>query len=353
MALSLPVVLAGAALVGRPWPPGALATGPGGAHACGAESAVAVEAAAWYRIEPVLDTGGTLVARQLTVGRGAARWSATMAAESFASGPVGGRVLVGEDDGRASRLRLLDTASGCWTALGTVTDVVRSGIIGLDGTAVFEHRVERSSRRDLGVWRRDLGAAARAARAVLPGLDPDPVYGPTFSTSLVAAADGRLLVSACGERACRTRVVDPAAGAVSSIGGTGPAVGLAGDALVALDACDGLPCPLVEVDMRSGTRVPIELAQGQAAVSAAAGGAAIVAGADGLRVLGLGASAPGRVVPNTTGMAPLVAASTVDSGFEAPAGRVAVAPGGRVDDPSAVRLLDPVALQLSAGEVLP
>ena len=70
---------------------------------------------AWYRIDPVLDR------RRLERAAADARsWparadagSSTWTPESFASGPVGGAVLVGTDDGTGSALTLFDLGAGC------------------------------------------------------------------------------------------------------------------------------------------------------------------------------------------------------------------------------------------------
>ena len=98
----------------RSWPP---RTRPGSRRRAGrrgpATIAIGAEAgAAWYRLDPVLDEHGSLAGQRLTVGLvgGPAR-HLDLAPESFVSGPVGGVVLVGDDDGTESRLRLLDVVA--------------------------------------------------------------------------------------------------------------------------------------------------------------------------------------------------------------------------------------------------
>ncbi len=74
---------------------------------------------AWFRLEPVLDRAGTLAGQRLTLGLvGATPRSVDLPPESFASGPVRGRVLVGDDDGSRSRLRVVDVARGCASDAG-------------------------------------------------------------------------------------------------------------------------------------------------------------------------------------------------------------------------------------------
>ena len=120
-----------------------------------------------------------------------------------------------------------------------------------DGT-IWEHRVDRTTRADLGIWRRgpDPGPAVR----VLPGISPDDRYGPTFSTELRLTDDGRLTVSSCGELACRNRILDPATGGVASVEATGPMLGMHGTTVIAAGVCHGFPCPIVAIDIEAGER---------------------------------------------------------------------------------------------------
>lgn len=355
LALLAPAALAAVSALARPAPPGALAAAPLPAREClpAATAAAGPAGAAWYRLDPVLDPGGTLAGRQLTAGLGSARWTATLPPESFASGPVAGRVLAGDDDGQRSRLRLLDAARGCWTALGTESAVIRSAVMTADGTLVYEHRVARATRQDLGVWRRDLSRRGAAASRVLPGLAADAAAGPTYSTTLLAGDDGRLVVSSCGERSCRTRVLDLSSGQTSAVGGTGPAVGVWGGGVVALAPCDGLPCPLERVDLASGATSRLAESSGVAVLVPGLADTVALASGTGIGVMRLGADGPPVPVPGADGLAPLRLGSTADAGVEAPRGRVAVAPGGRMDDPSAVRFLDPATSRLSSQEVIP
>ncbi len=358
IALTLPVALAAVAALARPAPPGVLAAGPQPERACAqapdmdGNSTTVADGSPWYRLDPMLDAKGSLVGRTLTAGRGSVRWTAELPPESFASGPVGGRVLVGDDDGRRSRLRLFDTGRGCWTTVATEASVIRSALLTADASGLYEHRVDRATRRDLGVWQRD-GRAPNATRQILPGLDSVAEYGPTFSTTLLLADDGQLAVSSCGERACRTRVVDPATGATSRASGTGPAAAVLSGRLLVLEACDGLPCPVRSIDLASGESSALGAAMGSAVLAAGGSGLVVFPGERGLRIATTRGAAAISDVPGSSGLAPVPRTSTSESGFEAPRGRVAVAPGGSVADPALVRLLDPATLQITAGEVLP
>ncbi|HEY5629652.1 MAG TPA: hypothetical protein VIR16_09095 [Candidatus Limnocylindrales bacterium] len=359
IAYSLPIALVAVAALPRPAPPGVLAAaGMAGERACAATGEAAGHgegaaggATAWYRLETVLDADGTLAARHLVAGRGAGRWTAELPPESFASGPVAGRLLVGDDDGHRSRLRLLDTVRGCWSAVGTEDSVIRSALLASDGH-VYEHRVDRATRRDLGVWAREL-ASPEASRPVLGGLDADPASGPTFSTTLLLGEGGRIAVSSCGERACRTRVVDPESGAASPVVRAGPAAAIMASQLVALEPCEGLPCPMLVVNLATGATTSVGPVTGMPVSPPDASGVLVVAGDHGLRVGRTSDPLHLAEVPGTQQLAPIPRTSTSETGFEAPRGLVAVAPGGSAADPSLVRLLDPAALKITAGEVLP
>lgn len=254
----------------RTWEPPACA-GPGQRTAAGPGT--------WWRLDPQL-VEGALVGQRLAVGGpGLARPRfVDLAVESFAAGPFDGRVLVGTDDGRRSELSLIDVAGGCVRSLGTSTDVIRRATLAPDGTAIVEMRVDRASRSDLGVFRRGLGPDDPATR-ILDPIDPDPAFGPTWTTELAWSLDGgTLVVQSCGAIACRTRVADPTGRAVVLMAdpGDGDLVGLADGRLVVHEACGGLPCGLVSIDVATGTRVRLHSAAGQAVLGMGPGGRAAV-----------------------------------------------------------------------------
>jgi hypothetical protein len=336
-------VVAGAAGVGRPVI-GAAGDQPWDPPPCRAEGAAGpAGAAAWYRLDPVLDGAGTLAGMRLAVGVSGepARWMA-LAAGSFASGPVGGLVLAGEDDGSISRLRLVDPARGCATALAGEAAVIRSAVLAADGRSLFEHRVDRRTRADLGVWRRALGGDGTAAGSpvrVLPGLATDTAFGPTFTTDLITAPDGRVVVSSCGLEACRVRVLDPATGRVGRVDHTGPALGVTGGRLVVRAVCPGQPCPIEAVDLGTVRRSTLVEAAGAAALGGMTGGD-LVYEVPGGRVATLEVATGRRTGPLDAGGVPLRGGSTATAGAAAPAGQVPLAPGGR-PAPATVRGFDP------------
>ncbi len=255
------VALIAGAVAGAParaWRPDSCSGPP---HIDGAPSGT------WYRIDPVL-ADGARIGQRLAVGRGGDPRPrlVDLAAESFAAGPFGGTVLLGSDDGRATTLSLLDVAAGCeWVIAGT-SDVVRRATLSPDGRFAYEHRVDRASRADLGVWRRDLAGDARPV-LVLDPISPDTRFGPTWVTTLTWDESGSsLAVQSCGEVACRVRILDIATGEVGLVAepGFGTLIGITGDRLVAHGACRGLPCPIVSVALDGGQMTIIAEEAGQA-----------------------------------------------------------------------------------------
>lgn len=294
----------------------------------------------WYRLDPVLDGTGTLAGQRLIAAVGsAAPVVLDLPAESFASGPVGGAVLLGDDDGLRSRMRWLDVGRRCWTEAAVEAAVIRGAVASPDGSVTFEHRVDRRTRADLGVWRRTIaGPAAEVAVRVLDALVPDAATGPTFSTDLSVAADGRLIEASCGELTCRTRVLDQRTGAVASASGTGPALGVSGRRLVAMAACETLPCAVEARDLTDGSvaRLVDEAGPG---LLGGPGDAFLVVPVAGAVEVETVAGAAASSIPTT--LLPVLRGSTATSGADTPPGTVALAPGGRIADPASAFRLDP------------
>ena len=312
-----------------PWPPP-----PCGEARAGDTPAGVPAGTAWFRLDPLLDDRGSLTGERLTVGLvdGPAR-HLELAPESFASGPQTGIVLVGEDDGIASRLRLLDVARGCETVVGRErATVIRGAILAPDGTSVWEHRVNRATRADEGVWRRPLDGGP--TRRVLRGLAVDAAFGPTFSTELTLTADGRVSVASCGELACRVRVFDPRSGRVDRVEGTGPLLGVIDDRAIAYAPCGGFPCRVEGIDLRTGQRAVVLEDAGPAALGGP-GGRALVhqTGRRALELLDLATLRRSPVAPGAQG-APVRGGSRATSGADIPDGWVLLAPAAHITDPA-------------------
>ncbi len=302
-------------------------------------------AAAWYRLDGVLDEAGTLAGGRLSLGLvGGVTRHLALPSESFASGPVRGIVLVGADDGTRSRLSLVDVVRGCATALPDESSVVRSALIAPDAAALVEHRVDRVTRADLGVWRVPL-RGGRVSRIVGPPA-ADERYGRTFTTELRWAPDGRIAVTSCGERACRTRLVEPRSGHVVEVGPTGSVLGIDADGgVIAHEACGGYPCPLVRLEAGGRARVLVKAA-GRAAM--ASDRVVYETGHDGLRVLDLETGSV-DAVRGAGGLLPVGDGSMAPAGVEHGRDVVVLAPRGVVDG-SGTRVLGPVGLSAGAVE---
>jgi hypothetical protein len=221
---------------------------------------------AWYRLDPTI-VDGVRTGQRLSLGRADALAPSVvdLDPESFASGPFGGTVLAGTDDGRSSRMSLIDLAAGCAWSVGTAGDVIRHATVTPDGSAIVEFRVDRRTRADLGVWSRPLDG--REPRRILGPLEADSRFGPTWLTELGWSDDGgALVVQSCGEVACRFRLLDLRSGSTAMVAdpSIGSLVGVADDHIVARGACRGLPCPLVALRRDGGPPVMLDEAAGQA-----------------------------------------------------------------------------------------
>ena len=175
------VALIGSATVGagtRTWAPRACAGPPTdrkeAAHELTPATPRDLAAGPWFRLDPVAADDGSLGGARLVLGRFGDPLTRTLdlPVESFAAGPYGRTVLTGADDGTASRLGLVDIAGGCSWLVATERDVIRRATIDPAGGAIYEMRVDRATRADLGIWRRGLDGAAPAER-ILDPIGPD------------------------------------------------------------------------------------------------------------------------------------------------------------------------------------
>ena len=185
-------------------------------------------------------------------------------------------------------------------------------------------------------------------RQVLPPLPVDDRFGRTFSTTLTWDAAGRrLAVQACGEVACRTRVLDPVTGASLTVDDDrlGTLIGLDDARLVSHGACRGLPCPIVTTTLATEASQVLVPDAGPGALIATPDGPRLVhevAGAHGrrLRSVAVDGSAASDLGSLPDGLE-LVVPDAGDSGTTLPAAWVLLAPEGRLPAdaaPSTLRL---------------
>jgi hypothetical protein len=327
----------------RPWAPPACPD-DGAARVATARIPAPREPAAiagepWFRTDARLDGSGALAGQRLTVGRrgGGAPTTIDLPAESFAAGPFGGLILVGEDDGATSALSTLDPVAGCRSTVDATTDVIRRATVSPDGFTIYEARVARTTRADLGVWSRSLDGVG-PSRLVLPPLDPDGRFGRTWATAFTWSAEGdRLAIQSCGAAACRTRLFDPSDGSTTLVDdpALGILVGVAGDRLIAHDACRGFPCGLVATDLVSGARQVLAEDAGPAVLGSDEGTARVihetVGGADRrLRAVDPDGSTPRDLGTIPDGLTLGGAGGGSDGGIRLPPGWVLLAPDGRL-----------------------
>jgi hypothetical protein len=316
------------------------------------------ESGAWYRLDPIIEAG-TRTGQRLIVGVPGAMPARVLDldGESFAAGPFGGTVLVGTDDGHRSRLSLVDVDGGCAWAVGQSEDVVRRATLAPDGTTLFEFRVDRTTRADLGVWRRTLDSRSRAVRVLAP-IRADARFGRTWLTDFAWSHDGAALaVQSCGEIACRFRMLSLVGGPVRTIANDrlGDIVGLTADRLVAHGACRGLPCPLLAVDLDDGSATTLHATAGQAVLIRDAQGRPIVVhevGADAshLRQVGLDGRELGPVAADPDGRRLVAGPARSDGAVEHGPAWLLFATDGRLsidDAPS------PILRRLSDGAAVP
>jgi hypothetical protein len=301
---------------------------------------------AWFRLDPQLDREGALQGRRLALGTGGDRSSRIMdlPPESFAAGPFGRIVLVGADDGSTSRLEAVDVARECSWAVAQESAVIRRATFVPAGQTIYETRVDRSTRADLGVWARPLDGASPAVRVLEP-IATDDRFGRTYTTEFGWDVAGRsLAIQSCGETACRTRIFDPLGKTPRTIAepDLGAMIGLDGTVLVTYEACPGFPCAILAVDLETGARSTLAEAGAVAVVISTLDGPRLVheffaesgvalraVALDGASASDLGGLPQGLRLHATPGIA--------DSATRVPPGWVALGPDGRlpVDGPSA------------------
>ena len=327
----------------RPWTPRACAGPPAERIAAAkdprATTIASVRGAPWFRLDPVLDGAGALRGQRLAFGLDGDPTTRRLdlPAESFAAGPYGRVILVGSDDGTTSHLEALDIAAGCAWSVADERSVIRRATIDPSGSQIYEMRVDRATRADLGIWLRAIDGRA-PARRILPPLARDARFGATWSTEFTwDVAGDRLAVQSCGEIACRTRVLSPHAGSTLTLDAPdiGSLIGVDGDRIVSYGACRGLPCPIVSIDLGTGGRRTLAGAAGTALLVSTPAGARLVletttVGAHSLRAIGLDGGQVVDLGPVTDDLRLLPSSTRAESATRLPAGWVVLAPDGRL-----------------------
>jgi hypothetical protein len=167
----------------------------------------------------------------------------------MARGPLAGLLVVTNDDGRTSEVRIVSIAAGCSWLVHRDANVVRSAILDPVAGVVYAHLVQRETRRDLGIFKLAGGDTDADLARILEPLAPQAELGPIWATELRLGADGTALaVQACSDRGCLMRVVSlNAFGTPVTVvrgAGQGSIIGFAGERIITWGFCAGMPCEL-------------------------------------------------------------------------------------------------------------
>lgn len=275
-----------AADLAQPWVPAGrspMGAAPvSGLDTAAADAGAANQDAVWWSRSERAAEDGALKGYRLRLGPlgGAAGTVIDLPPESFAAGPFGDLVLYGSDDGRRSIARVARASDGCDRPLLESREIIRSATLDPAGRLVYLHLLERTTRRDLGIWR--LGIDGGMPVPILEAFGPDRPggpYGRTFSTQLEwTQAGGRLVAQWCGELMCRAKVHDPLTMEETALEAprVGQMIGASGDALYAYGACPGFPCSVRRVDLATGAVATVIPSAGTARLIGSGPGEAVV-----------------------------------------------------------------------------
>lgn len=225
----------------------------------------------------LLSASGEFSGRSLSVSVPGRQALLSLPVESFIAQPRGDALAYTLMIDDTSEVHVIDLATACDQIVAGPTGIVRSAILDATGTNVFVHSVTNPARADAGVTRYALDGSA--AQLVVPPLPDDARFGPTFGTLLGWSTDNAtLFVQSCGLDQCRTRLLDPAGGTVSTYDtpGQGPIIGLTASHLVTYSNCAGLPCDVLSVDRTSGFQATLAMDAHSASMAVAGNGSDIV-----------------------------------------------------------------------------
>ena len=164
----------------------------------------------WFRLDPVAAGDGSLrgqrlVARPLRRPGDAGTRPPRRIVRRRTVRPV---VLAGSDDGIDVAPRIGRRRGRLLVGVGTERDVIRRATIDQPGRVLYEMRVDRTTRADLGIWRRRSTGAPRGARP-RPDRARRALRSHVLDRVPVGPRRRPLAVQSCGEFACRTRLLDP------------------------------------------------------------------------------------------------------------------------------------------------
>ena len=181
----------------RPWVPRACAGSAGApvaAHATVAGGLAELRAdARWFRLDPLLDATGALPGQRLSIGLDGEPAPAPATCQPSRSPPArsGASSWSGPMTARRRASRRSTSRGGCSWPVADERDVIRRATIDPAGAFVYEMRVDRAGRADLGIWRRPIDGTSRPLAASSTPLAADPRFGRTFSTEFTWDIAGR------------------------------------------------------------------------------------------------------------------------------------------------------------------
>lgn len=213
-------------------------------------------------VAPQLDEHGSLVGWLLeTADLSGASTHIHLPPESSVSPDVAGRVVVTVDDGAQSVVAVVSAPDRCATVVARVAHVARSAVMRAGDSVVWYHAVDRATRRDLGIW-----TAASLNDVPLQVVDAlgadDPAVrhvGRVFMTRLLLDPTGeRLAIQSCGDRSCRSRIVDVASGQETRVDADdqGPLVSFDRNRALFRASCPEGTCPLRTIALAPQTASP-------------------------------------------------------------------------------------------------
>jgi len=201
-----------------------------------------------------LDAKGQFLGRYIAVSAPGRAVTLNLPVESSISQPIGDALVYTQSVGATSEIHVIDLGTGCDELLARANGTVRSAMLNSVGDTLYVHSVTFPFRSDAGVTRYALDSGTSSE--VVPALPDDARFGPTFSTQLGWSIDGgALFVQSCGEKECRTRLLNIATGASATFdaAGQGQIIGATTAHLITYGDCLGQPCAVISTDLATGT----------------------------------------------------------------------------------------------------
>ena len=314
----------------------------------------------WYDIAAKTDDQSALVGYLLTSGQLGSKPNdpLELPTSAWASGPVGGLVLVGSDDGKQSTVQIVGPSSAA--ILWTSKDIVWRGALLPDGSAILA-LLTRDKREEGGIVHVGSdGVPVQVVKRTVP-----PTFGQTWSEELfISAASDVLAVQDCAPGSCRSRFYDMTRAYAligSSEGDFCQLIGVTSNRFAAFgaDACDsGRPADVLVGPLGKGA--PTVVGNGDTATFFRDGETTRLAigGETPTGYLLKAVSLDGIdtvTIPAPAGMSLVAQAEANGSNYSLPDGWIALAPGGQLTpDGLGASIVNPsTGVAIDSGSVAP